>query len=159
MGGKPRRRRKEAPTSAGGSFRRPHGAFRASQPTPGPTCIRPVGRFEPKSRRRPPSPTPPPSPSTAPQSCDLQSCACRRADREVADWLGASRSESMLLLLLRGYLALRRSLLLRGGLRLCLLHHAALLAKSRWRCRISTRGNRRRCNSITTARRKKQLPH
>src|ERR1700693_1095195 len=36
----------------------------------------------------------------------------------------------MLLLLLRGYLALRRSLLLRGGLRLCLLHHAALLAKS-----------------------------
>src|ERR1700736_4114737 len=36
----------------------------------------------------------------------------------------------MLLLLLRGYLALRRSLLLRGGLRLCFLHHAALLAKS-----------------------------
>jgi len=36
----------------------------------------------------------------------------------------------MLLLFLRGYLALHRSLLLRGGLRLCLLHHAALLAKS-----------------------------
>jgi hypothetical protein len=35
-----------------------------------------------------------------------------------------------LLLLLRGYLALRRSLFLRGGLRLCLLHHTALLAKS-----------------------------
>ena len=35
-----------------------------------------------------------------------------------------------LLLLLRGYLALRGSLFLRGGLRLCLLHHTALLAKS-----------------------------
>ena len=88
------------------------------------------GRFKPQSRRRPPSSTPLPSPPTASQSCTLQSCACRRADREVADWLGANRSETMLLLLLRGYLALRRSLLLRGGLRLCFLHHAALLAKS-----------------------------
>jgi hypothetical protein len=43
---------------------------------------------------------------------------------------GELRSSVRLLLLLRGCLALRRSLLLRGGLRLCLLHHAALLAKS-----------------------------
>src|SRR6516164_7925791 len=43
---------------------------------------------------------------------------------------GELRSGVRLLLLLRCGLALRRSLLLRGGLRLCLLHHAALLAKS-----------------------------
>src|ERR1700720_4169574 len=47
------------------------------------------------------------------------------------------RSDCRLFFLLcgGGGLALHRSLLLRGGLRLrrCLLHHAALLAKSRWR--------------------------
>jgi hypothetical protein len=74
------------------------------------------------------------------------------------------RSISSASLLLYG-LPLRRSLLLRSGFRLrlnlrdCLLRHVALLAKLSWRCRISTHANRRHCIPITTAQRKKQLPH
>ncbi len=117
------------------------------------------GRFKPQSRRRLPSPTPASPQPTASRSRAWQSCwRCRRSNRCVADWLGADRPDAYLLLLLR-YLALCRSFLLRGGLRLCLLHHAALLAKSLGGCRISTYANRKRCTSITTAQQKKQLPH
>ena len=41
-------------------------------------------------------------------------------------------------------------------LRLSLLRHAALLAMSEWRCRISARANREHCTPITTERRKNQ---
>ena len=73
-----------------------------------------------------------------------------------------ARSVGSALLLLYGF-PLRRSLLLRSGFRLrfslrCFLRHTALLAKLSWRCRISAYANRGHCISITTARRKKQLP-
>jgi hypothetical protein len=66
--------------------------------------------------------------------CNLALCklASEITGLNVKSPTGSERTapRRRLLLLLRGYLALRRSLFLRGGLRLCLLHHTALLAKS-----------------------------
>jgi hypothetical protein len=88
----------------------------------------PSRSFKPQFRRRPPSPTPTSPPRTCLPHRGAQSWTLMsRGLMMVADRLGKF---PRLLLLLRGDLALRRSLLLRGGLRLCLLHHAALLAKS-----------------------------
>ena len=68
--------------------------------------------------------------ATASQSCALQ-IWIRHHRVDVQSSTGPERTAPRLLLLLRGDLALGRRLLLRGGLRLCLLHHTALLAKSR----------------------------
>jgi hypothetical protein len=88
----------------------------------------PSRSFKPQFRRRPPSPTPTSPPRTCLPHRGTQSWTLMsRGLMMVADRLGKF---PRLLLLLRGDLALRRSLLLRGGLCLCLLHHAALLAKS-----------------------------
>jgi len=66
--------------------------------------------------------------------CNLAPCklASEITGLNVKPPIGSERTapRRRLLLLLRGYLALRRSLFLRGSLRLCLLHHTALLAKS-----------------------------
>jgi hypothetical protein len=66
--------------------------------------------------------------------CNLALCklASEITGLNVKSPTGSERTapRRRLLLLLRGYLALRGSLFLRGGLRLCLLHHTALLAKS-----------------------------
>src|ERR1700722_3889278 len=110
------------------------------------------GIFDPQSRRRPPSPTPASSPTASPHLRDVAGLT-----------IGSSKVWSVsapryLLLLLYG-LPLRGSLLLRTCLRLrCFLRHGALLVQLSWRCRISTHANRRHCISITTAKRKKQLP-
>ena len=66
--------------------------------------------------------------------CNLALCklASEITGLNVKSPTGSERTapRRRLLLLLRGYLAFRGSLFLRGGLRLCLLHHTALLAKS-----------------------------
>jgi hypothetical protein len=99
---------------------------------------------------------------------DRNLARCRFAYRDIAKWTGGLRraserryrSEAQLLLLLGGDLALRRRLLLRGGLRLrCLLHHVALLVRAKWRFGFSTCANRRHCIFDYYSAKKKNIFH
>ncbi len=104
-----------------------------------------------------------PTPSTGTGGAEVRSrCAHRSSTRAgpcdaVIDVVRSRRLESGAWLLLLPTLGLPRALLRRRfRLRLSLLRHAALLAVSEWRCRISARGDREHCIRITTARQKNQ---
>jgi hypothetical protein len=132
----------------------PRRLFRASQPTPIKAAL--TG-WEVR-----PSVSPTPSvadPGASPPTALQRWTRCRRIEREVAERPGAIRSEIYFF-----FVAFAATLRFTGAFFFAagfafVAFFTMLPSKSRWRCRISVRGNRAHCNSITTARQKKQLPH